>query len=169
MLTLQWCHNGWDGITDHQSHDCLLNGLFRHRSKKTSKLRITSLCAGNSPVTGKFPTQRDSNVGNVSIWWRHHEIIIYCIFGPLFSKTHLTVGFSAQTRHYSHKWYLNWIPNQIKIVTVIFNGSQSDQNKIVHIPRQQSMSCNMQNFIVIGPVGCILNDVSSIFRKWECR
>ena len=30
-------------------HGCLLNRLFRHRSKKTSKLRITGLCVGNSP------------------------------------------------------------------------------------------------------------------------
>ena len=42
------------------------------RSKKTSKLRVTGLCAGNSPVTGEFPTQRASNAEKVSIWWRHH-------------------------------------------------------------------------------------------------
>ena len=30
------------------------------------------LCEGNSPVTGKFPSQRASNAENVSIWWRHH-------------------------------------------------------------------------------------------------
>ena len=33
-------------------HDCLLNRLFRRRSKKTSKLRITGLCAVNSPHKG---------------------------------------------------------------------------------------------------------------------
>ena len=32
-----------------------------HRSKKTSKLRVTGLCEGNSPVTGEFPAQRSSN------------------------------------------------------------------------------------------------------------
>ena len=30
----------------------------RRRSKKKSKLRVTGLCAGNSPVTGEFPAQR---------------------------------------------------------------------------------------------------------------
>ena len=30
--------------------------------KKTSKLRVTRLCAGNSPVTIEFPAQRASNV-----------------------------------------------------------------------------------------------------------
>ena len=50
----------------------LLNRLFRHRSKKTSKLHVTGLCEGNSPVTGEVPAQRASNAENVSIWWRNH-------------------------------------------------------------------------------------------------
>ena len=49
MLSLQWRHNGHDGITIHQRLDCLLNCLPRHRSKKTSKLHVTGHCAGNSP------------------------------------------------------------------------------------------------------------------------
>ena len=43
--------------------------------QKTSKLRVTGLCVGNSPETGEFPAQMASNAQNVSIWWRHHEII----------------------------------------------------------------------------------------------
>ena len=39
--------------------------------KKTSKLHVTGLCAGNSPVTSEFPAQKASNPENVSIWWRH--------------------------------------------------------------------------------------------------
>ena len=53
---LQWCHNGGNSISNHQPHDCLLNGLFRRRSKKTWKLRVTGLCAGNSPH--KWPVTR---------------------------------------------------------------------------------------------------------------
>ena len=49
-----------------------LNRLFRRRSKKTSKLRVTGLCAGNSPVAGEFPAQMANNAEIVSIWWRHH-------------------------------------------------------------------------------------------------
>ena len=58
--------------SNHQHHDCSLNRLFRRRSKKTSKLRVIGLCAGNSPITGEFPAQNASNAENVSIWWRHH-------------------------------------------------------------------------------------------------
>ena len=71
--SLQWRHNEHDGISNHQPHHCLLNRLFGRRSKKTSKLRITGLCVGNSPGTGEFPAQMVSNVENVSIWWRHHD------------------------------------------------------------------------------------------------
>ena len=69
---LQWRHNEHDGISNHQPQDCLLQRLFRRRSKKTSKLGVTGLCAGNSPVTDEFPAQRPSNAENASIWWRHH-------------------------------------------------------------------------------------------------
>ena len=65
-------HNGRDSVSNHQPHDCLLNRLFRRRSKKASKLRVIGLCAGNSPLTGEFPAQMASNAENVSIWWRHH-------------------------------------------------------------------------------------------------
>ena len=50
-ISLQWRHNGCDGVSNHQPHRCLLNSLFSCRSKKTSKLRVTGLCAGNSPVS----------------------------------------------------------------------------------------------------------------------
>ena len=59
-------------VPNHQPHDCLLNRLFRCRSKKTSKLRVTGLCAGNSPATGEFPAQKSSSTENGSIWWHHH-------------------------------------------------------------------------------------------------
>ena len=71
---IRWCHNGRDGVSNRQPHDCLLNRLFRRRSKKTSKLCVTGLCAGNSPVPGEFPAQIASNAETVSISWRHHDI-----------------------------------------------------------------------------------------------
>ena len=70
---LQWRHNEHDDVSYHQPHDCLLNGLFKRRSKKTSKLCVTGLCEGNSRMTGEFPAQRTSNAEDVSIWWRHQE------------------------------------------------------------------------------------------------
>ena len=60
-----------DSVSNHQPPECLLSRLIRRRSKKTSKLRVTGLSAGNSPETGEFPAQMASNAENVSIWWRH--------------------------------------------------------------------------------------------------
>ena len=69
---LLWRHNGCDGFSNHKPRDCLLNRLFRRRSKITWKLRVTGLFAPNSPVTGEFPAKMASNMENVSIWWCHH-------------------------------------------------------------------------------------------------
>ena len=75
-VALQWRHNGRDSVSNHQPHDCLLNRLCRRRSKKTSKLSVTGLCAVNSPGTGEFPAQMANYAETVSIWWRHHATII---------------------------------------------------------------------------------------------
>ena len=59
-ISLQWRHKGNDSVSNHQPHDCLLKRLFRCRSKKTSKLRVTGLCAGKSSVNSphKWPVPR---------------------------------------------------------------------------------------------------------------
>ena len=72
---LQRRHNERDRVWNLQPHDCLLNCLFRSRSKKTFMVRVTGLCEGNSPVTGEFPAQSASNAERVSIWWRHHGMV----------------------------------------------------------------------------------------------
>ena len=44
--SLQWRHNGCDGVSNHRRLHCLLYTVGSG-TKKTSKLRITGLCAGN--------------------------------------------------------------------------------------------------------------------------
>ena len=75
-LAVQWRHNQCDGVSNHQPHNCLPKRLFRHRSKKALKLCVIDLCAENSLVSGKFPAHRASDAENVSIWWRHHELVM---------------------------------------------------------------------------------------------
>ena len=70
QLTLQWRHKGHDGVSNHQPHHCLLNLLFRVQIKENSKAPC------HWPLgTGKFPAQMASNAENVSIWWRHHDLL----------------------------------------------------------------------------------------------
>ena len=84
-VPLQWRQNERDGVSNHQPHDCLLNRLFRHRSKKTSKPRVTGLCAGDSSMTGKFPAQKASTAEKVSIRWRHHGMSGWCVIAWVLS------------------------------------------------------------------------------------
>ena len=109
-LTLQWRHNGHDGVSNHQPHDCLFYRLLRRRSKKTLKLRVTGLCAGNSPVTGEFPAHMASNAENVSIGWRLHVAILSadldgfdCICRPKALQHHrdVPIRLSVYSQHLS--------------------------------------------------------------------
>ena len=43
----------------------IVYSVYRGADKnKTSKLRVTGICAGNAPVIGEFPTQRASYAEN---------------------------------------------------------------------------------------------------------
>ena len=117
--TLQWRFNGRDSVSNHQPHNCLLNRLFRRRSKKTSKLRVTGLCEGNSPGTGEFPAQRASYAENASIWWRHHvsiEIYRWAIIEELSIRRRLCIfliswGQKTRVKHCYvelSSWYEFW-------------------------------------------------------------
>ena len=74
-ISLEWRHNEHDSVSNHRRFD-LFNRAFLRRSKKTSKLLVTGLCEGNSPVTGEFPTQRASDAENASIWLCHYVFFL---------------------------------------------------------------------------------------------
>ena len=66
-MTLQWLHNHneRDDVSRHRRLNCLLNCLFRRRSKKTSKLCITGRCDENPSVMYLIPLIRASHADNV--------------------------------------------------------------------------------------------------------
>ena len=73
--------NERDGVSNHQSHDCLLNRLFKAQIKENIKApRHWPLC-GEFTIAGEFPAQMASNAENVSSWWLHHDIKIFQIHG----------------------------------------------------------------------------------------
>ena len=102
IWAFRWRHNGHDGVSNYQPHNCSLNSLFGRRSKKTSKFRVTGLCAGNSPGTGEFPAQMASNAENVSIWWRHHG----CRKIGYPSETHLQMR--SRGTSFAHNVVIGW-------------------------------------------------------------
>ena len=126
---LRWRHSERDGVSNHQPQDCLLNRLFRRRSGKTSKLCVTGIFAGNSPVTSEVPAQRASNAENVSIWGRHHGL-------PEF-------------------WY-NWV--RVMIFYVIFESESAHlmpplYQHTLHFPQylgKTHNACHVCVYVVIG-------------------
>ena len=83
-MTLQLRHNGHDGVWNHNPHHCLPNRLFRRRSKKASKLRVTGLCEGNSlgPVNSphKGPVTRKMFPLDDVIMEFRHRLLSKCVF-----------------------------------------------------------------------------------------
>ena len=86
--------------------EALINRLFRRRSKKTSKLSVTGLCAGNSPGTAQMASYAE----NVSISWRHHDLLIsswtncwswvqHCLTNLYFELCFVII------LHYENNWY----------------------------------------------------------------
>ena len=70
--------------------------------KKTSKLRVTGLCAGNSPEAGESPTQMAVNAKKVSIWW----CCQYCLPGA--GLANISIQYSQLDEHapfvYMHQY-----------------------------------------------------------------
>ena len=92
--TLHWRHNDYDGVSNHKPCGCLLNRLFRRRSKKTSKLRVTGLCAGNSPRPVNSPhkgpvTWKMFPFDDVIMTWRFSSLSWQHVWPALFSLLYM--------------------------------------------------------------------------------
>ena len=122
--SLQWQHNERNGASK------FLSRLFRRRSKKTSKLRVTGLCEGNLPATSGFPSQRVSNMekcpfDNVimlklimrnSSLGNHSKIALKCMPQSFFNEKStllqvLTWCHQATSHYLSQRWLQSiWSP-----------------------------------------------------------
>ena len=116
--------------------DCLPNLLLRRRSNKTPTLHVTGLCEGNPPVTGGFPLQNASNAENVSIWWRHHALLVTCTVMPsAFLITYYTrwqKAWSHYTGNQLHTLSIDWLSHVSLSNEVIFCHDPVSQN-IFHL------------------------------------
>ena len=106
-FSLHWHHNDHDGVSNYQPHGCLLNRSFGRRSKKTSKLRVTGLRAGNSPGPVNSPHK-----GPVTRkMFPFDDVIMFCWF-PFF-RMDITCNASLTPR-YSHLRHVRkWIYRSI--------------------------------------------------------
>ena len=109
LQSLQWRHNGCDGVSNHQPQDCLLTRLFRCRSKKISKLRVTGFVRGihRWPVNypHKWPVTRKM--------LPFHDVIMYhraprTGFGQMYRKIHPEPKSNARTNTIQTRAFLNY-------------------------------------------------------------
>ena len=145
---IQWRHNDHDGVSNHQPHGCLLNRLFRRRSKKTSKLRVTGLCAGNSPgpvnsphkgpVTRKMSPFDDVIMSQYMMECESLQPLIYrSLIWYFISSLKSTLSSNAiptcqpKMSHYNGDVILGAISSQITSFTIVYSTvySGTDQRK----------------------------------------
>ena len=126
---LRWRHNGNVGVSNHQPHHCLLNRLFGCRSKKTSKLRVTGLCAGNhrGPVNSphKWPVTRKL--------FPFDDVIMPCVYLVECTAFHFVFSFFfviCMVR-WKHFWRLYFQPTSLVLcwllLTAIFPVLSADR------------------------------------------
>ena len=140
VITLHYSDdNGRYSVSNHQPRDCLLNRLFRHRSKKTSKFRVAGLCAGISPETAEFQAQMASNAEK----YPFDDVIMpmkgllmlrfdaCLLLGGTGSWTHYRVGGDFR-RHYAQHAQGNtirWIAICKIVIVIIVNEKNDTQIK----------------------------------------
>ena len=115
------------GVSNHQPHGCLLNRLFRRRSKKTSKLRVTGLCVGNSPEPVNSP---------------HKGPVTRKIF-PFDDVIMMTRTWTGNVRLVFHRYQLNtddlWEPGDNTVVSLLMSqwqpGSRLWSNCFFMLPK----------------------------------
>ena len=118
--------NERDGVSNYRRFHCLLNCWFMRRSKKTSKLRVTGLCTGNSPVAGEFPAQKASNG---KMWLR---IIFYQNRARAFCR-YFSTNMPQFHFYFQLIWYLFANENLIIILVVNENDRYFSSNTIATI------------------------------------
>ena len=156
VMTLHWRHNDHDGVSNHQPHGCLLNHLFRRRSKKTSKLRVNGLCAGNSPVPASYAE-------NVSIWWRHHGISAdrrHAIIWPNNDPVHRRIYAWPSLKELKFNVIL------LRFISYIWNNFRSfNVFEIYHNKRVNRT--NISTFVnKIWTIGIIKTETQNVWSHW---
>ena len=106
MISLQWLHNGRDSVSNHQPHDCLLNRLFRRRSKKTSSSASLAFVRGihRGPVNSphKWPVTR-------KMFQLDDVIMLCCVYFMLFMSDNSLCSYCYMLSLFDVKQILSYL------------------------------------------------------------
>ena len=103
---LQLRHTERESVSNYRRLFCLLNCLFKRRPKKTSKLRVTGFCEGNSPVTSELPARKASNAENVTfddVIMLRRPIMAMCF--PCAPKQQQTIDWQVDDNTQIEHWH----------------------------------------------------------------
>ena len=108
FTTLQWRHNGRDGVSNHQPHNCLLNRVLRNRWKKTIKAPRHWL------LWGEFIGHRWIPLTKGQLHEKcFHLMTSSCRFSPLVhwkSKWQLPIGTACDGNFFNRKTFtFQWV------------------------------------------------------------
>ena len=118
--SLLWRHNEHHSVSNHQPRGCILNRLFRRRSKKTSKLRVTGLCVRNSPGPVNSPHK-----GPVTRKMFPFDDVIMC------GRQNIPLAISVRPHTWTNIWESNcWQPGTMiqEIVEFFIHNPQKIRN-----------------------------------------
>ena len=143
-------------------YSAVYSGADKKKKKKKSKLRVTGLCAGNSPDTGEFPAQMASYAKNVSMWWRHHA------YRQLLLNLYEKLAVICKTPIYRWRacsqWYLCIYPlthwgrmrhTCICADNLIIIGSDNDLSPV----RRQTIIWTNAGILLFGTLGTNFSDI----------
>ena len=118
-----WRHNGRDGVSDHQSHDCLLNRLFRRKSKKHQSSASLAFVWRihrwplNSPH--KWPVMRKMFPFDDTSWYPYDATFIV-----LSTRWLLVAQGSPSERGHLKSWYEECI--NVSVCVCVTKGHSTD-------------------------------------------
>ena len=180
-ISLQWRNKERDGVSKYWRLDCFLNRLFRHRSKKKSKLRVSVLCEGNSPVTDEFPARMASNAENASIWWRHNvnrllstdACSIKCVFNLLLPHDamwrHRCGSKLAQVMScYLRAPTITWISVDLSVMSSSDSHMRAISQQIPQSLKSAWITCLLFHSYLPGDNELNENKIASSKRKLGC-
>ena len=132
---LHWRHYDNNGVSNHRPRGCLLNRLFRPRSTKTPKLRVTGLCAGTSPGPVTSPHKRPVT----RKMFPFDDVIMGKKLKPCFSFVAKIVQRVPETcRKFATAYEYIWLVRKFKWIIIFLNPlrnllrTKSKKNAVAH-------------------------------------
>ena len=162
MLTLQWRHNGRDSVSNHQHHDCFLNRLFRHRSKKNQSSASLAFVRGihrrpvnsphKGPVTRKIFPFDDVIIMNWFIWMTSEAVLCVTPYRQSISGAmlvYLIISYDFITHVILRAASLAWNNNCPSAGEVTMNMcGNNDLNNTISYSTQTKMTLYFMLFII---------------------